>query len=339
MLASVNEGNRSYFGKFGKWESPQIKVFWLEINHEYREQVLARLNPTPRDKDLYEWQPEQGHLFWIDASDDRIWQIYTLASTEDAKRHLRPLYHEARGVDRLWFPETFLQGVRKSMNFDDRGFGISFRNLLTPEADRPLFSAKFWLSHLDSSAPASAAKQAFIDAGKRAFALSTVRFGRNVSSDDRGLSGQLYELYHDGHLTVTTCDETDDMLELLASIRGRYKQEVIDLEKARKRRTEVIEVEFDEPVAGASLNTLVESGSSNLRLWLHAFERSEDLTRYNGVDLHTGDFMHLDVADDYSYLSAERKACMNMAPRYGTLSSRYLSAKSRIFHDGVELFV
>jgi hypothetical protein len=299
-------------------------------------QVLERLGATSIDSKLYEVRSgSEGNeqQYWIDTTDSRVWQIYTFAPTSEARSFFETLAKNNRGVDHVWLTERFMNRTRKKLNLDDRGFGIKFTDALADENLGADFSAKFWIGKRESDT-----RTRFLQEARNQFSLSSIRFGRNLARDGSGLTGQLYELYYDGHLTVNTCDDMDDMLALLDSIRSGYHGSVRDLERARQKSPELIEVEFSETVSAEQLNQVTVSGKGPLRLWLHAYSREADLTRYNGVDLHTGDFIHLDVGETYSYIGTDKKACMNVAPRYGTLAARYMSSKARIYHDGVELF-
>ncbi|HHD15530.1 MAG TPA: hypothetical protein ENK47_02360 [Euryarchaeota archaeon] len=331
LISSVNESNRDYYSRFGNWVSPQIKVFWLEVNQNYN--VEEKLGLEPLDRNLFELVVEDD-IFWVDTTNPRIWEIYTLSSTRNTEKKLIALSRGIKGVDKAWFTQSFMRRIQKEMGFSDRGFGIKYRDLLSNEKDTNNFSAKFWFGRrsLKSMEPV-------LDNLEKSFSISSIRFGKNISCDERNLTGQLYEFYYNGHLTVTTCDDTEEMFNLISMIRDLYLENLVYLEKENKRKPALIEVTFSEEIDRDGFDVLTQVGKRDLNLWLQPYHSESDMNRYCGVDMHTGDFINLDLGNDYSYISADKNSCMNVAPRFGTLSARYLSTSTNIYHDGVELFV
>ena len=332
LLESVNESNRDYFSRFGNWIKPQIKVFWIEVNDRYHLDILKNLNPKKVEKTLYEVH-EKDQRYWIDISDKRIWQIFTFAETKSATQMIKNRILNHIGADRIWLTEKFMEKIQKELGYSDRGFGIKYKDILTEDEPKSKFSAKLWVGREKTEA-----QERLLSAVRDNFSLSSTRFGRNEARDGLKISGQLYELYYSGHITVNTCDDNEDMMEVLNLIKNNYKNEIEYLEKERRKRSSVIEILFSDNIDQAGLESITNTGKGSLKLWLHPFKKEEGITRYNGVDLHTGDYINLDVSNDYSYISTPKNACMNVAPRFGTIASRYLSSKVSIFHDGVELF-
>lgn len=332
LLEAVNEQNRQYFSKFGTWQSPQIKVFWVEVSAGKQKQVLEASGATATDKDLYSIV-EGEDAFWIDTADGRVWQIYTLADRKKGARVVRTRLTSSVGADQLWLTENFMKRVQKTNGYDDRGFGIKFKDELAESEPTSDFSAKFWIGRSTSQR-----QEGFLKAAKDHFSISSIRFGRNESRDENRLTGQLFELYFGGHMTVNTCDDTDEMFELFKGLRGAYRQDVEFLESTRRRKPVTVELRFADEVPLEGFEGVAHGGTGNLKLWLQKTQGEDGMARFSGVDLHTGDFVNVDLAQDYSYVSTPKEACMNVAPRLGTLAARYMSTKVTIFHEGVELF-
>lgn len=332
LLQSVNEGNREYYSRFGNWRYPQIKIYWVEINEKFFKPILEKTEGKNIDKGLYEIVHEE-QPYWIDIGDKRIWQVFTFAETEKATRIVRDKITSQKGADSVWLPERFMQKMIRGQGFNDRGFGIKFQDILSSDEPSSDFSAKFWVGKDGGSE-----YQDFLTYARKIFAVSTARFGKNESKDGKGLSGQLYELYFNGHMTVNTCDDIEEMFALFESIRNTYKAEIEMLEKERKIGPISIEVDFSRKIDKEGFEGLTSVGEGLLRLWLQPYSQEDGMSRYCGVDLHTGDFIQIDLSEDYSYISTSPGSCMNVAPRFGTLAARFMSSNVRISHQGTELF-
>jgi 2-hydroxy-3-keto-5-methylthiopentenyl-1-phosphate phosphatase len=332
LLSSVCESNRSYFSRFGRWLQPQIKVFWLEINDQHVDSIIESSGMSRLDNALYEIS-FLDEVFWIDTSDKRIWQIFTLAETDKTNKMIREKFLKQRGADRIWLTENFMNGIRRRLNYNDRGFGIKFKDILTPDEDSSDFSAKFWIGKSSTEK-----QERFLGNAKETFSISSIRFGRRESLDKKALSGELYELYYSGHLTVTTSDDIENVVHVINTIRNSYKEQLIELEKQNNIKPTHVDINFSDCINTEGFDVITNTGVRQLKLWLQQYQKEDTITRYSGVDLHTGDFLYLDLADEYSYIFPSKNACMNVAPRFGTLTARYMSLSVQIFHDGVELF-
>lgn len=330
LISSVNESNREYYSRFGNWSNPQIKVFWLEVNENFN--VLEKMGLRKLDRNLFELKVKKD-TFWVDTSNGRIWEIFTLSSTRNTERNLIGLTKGMKGVDKTWFTQNFMKKIQRKMGFTDRGFGIRYKDLLSNGTDTNNFSAKFWFGRrsLKNMEP-------ILESLEGSFSISSLRFGKNISNDEKRLTGQLYEFYYNGHMTITTCDDTEEMFYLIKMIRETYVKNLVQLEKENKRKPALIEVTFSEELDREGFDFLIHVGRRDLNLWLQPYQSESDYGRYCGVDMHTGDFINLDLGSDYSYISADRNGCMNVAPRFGTLAARYLSTSTNIYHDGVEMF-
>lgn len=330
LLNAVVNNNRDYFLRYGNWKYPQIKIFWLEVNLKHLSALPHQMEKI--DNKLYEVR-YKDEVYWIDTRDERIWEIFTLSSTQKTNSMLNNIFTNTIGIDRLWFTEKFMLKIRKKLGYDDRGFGIKFKDILTEGKDIADFSAKFWLGKNSTNRQIS-----FLELAKSSFSMSNIRFGRTEIIDNDLPLSQLYELSYNGHMTVTTSTDTDSIFNVINTIEKQYKNNLIFLEKESKKKPVVVEVTYKDSVNISGFDAITSYGTRDLKLWLQNYEIGKDFGRYSGVDLHTGDFIYLDMADQYSYVTADENACMNVAPRFGTLSSRYLSSSTELFYDGVELF-
>lgn len=332
LIGSVSESNRKYFSRYGNWKSPQIKVFWIEVNKQYINNLIQQSGSEKIDRDLFEINYNEDR-FWLDTSDERLWQIFTFAESGKTNQMINNKITKYRGADRAWFTEIFLKKIQKHFGYDNRGFGIKFKDSLSFEEPTSDFSAKLWLGKSCTSR-----QKKFLKAAQDTFSVSTIRFGHKEHIDNTNISGKLYELYYNGHLTVNTCDDLEDFFSLINYIKHFYRDEIEFLEKEFNKKPTFVEVIFTDKIDPDGFTLISYAGKGKLKLWLEPFEKEKDIIRYAGVDLHTGDFVNIDLADRYSYLTASKGSCMNFAPRFGTLASRYLSTGTQIKYDGVDIF-
>ncbi|MDO9537110.1 MAG: hypothetical protein Q7J68_02190 [Thermoplasmata archaeon] len=332
LVNSVSERNRDYFSRYGSWSQPQVKLYWIEVNDRYFKKILEVSGARLIDTKFYEIEHE-NEVYWVDASDSRIWQIFTYAETKKADTMVKERILKFKGADNVWLPEKFMTRIQRDMGYNDRGFGIQYKDILSPDSPRSDFSAKLWVGKRHSPK-----QDDFLKSVKDIFSMSSVRFGKNESGDGYNLSGQLYELYYNGHMTVNTCDSIEEMVALYDFIRSTYRNEIEHLETENKKRASFIEILFSDNIERDGFDFRTNNGQGKLKLWLQPYQRDGDLIRYSGVDLHTGDFVQVDLSDNYSYVSASPGSCMNVAPRFGTLAARYMSSNVEILHEGVEMF-
>lgn len=333
LLQAICEDNRDYYSRFGHWIRPQIKVFWLEVNEHYVNSVLESSGSSMIDKNLYSIYFD-GEPYWIDTNNKRIWQIFCITKTMNGQKMLKSLFLEKKGVDKLWAPESFMFKVQDEFGYKNRGFGIKFKDSLSPKEPKSNFSAKLWIGRNPSEN-----QERLLSVAKDTFSKSSIRFGKDWSSDDKKISGEIYELYYDGHMTVNTCDDFEIFIELIEYVKKSYLRELEMMETKRRQKPSFVETVFSEKVDKNDFSRITSSGIRYMNLWLEPYEKQEDFIRYSGVDLHTGDFLTLDFGEDYTYISNQLGGCMNVAPRFGSLSARHLSSDVKMFFDGVPLFV
>jgi len=324
----------------GKPSLQQLKVFWLEVNQEYTPKPLigspwratdsrfyTRLDPAP---------PSQNHM-WLDASNDRIWYVYTFADRKFASGVIQSELTSQKGVDRVWLAEDFLESVRGRKGYQGRGFGFSFKGILareTAEEELPRFSAKFWLGNTE----ATPEQRAFLSLAKDTFSTSSVRMGRGSLNPEFGGSGVLLEIFSRGHMTVTTSEDPEEVLGLINEIGSSYATELRQIESRRLRFPRPVEFGFHTDLDLERFRAIVESGVGPTRLWLQRYEVEGELHRYTGVDLHTNQLLNLDVAPSFAYLVIRKTGCMNAAPRLMTISTELLSSKTSMSFEGAQMF-
>lgn len=326
LLTSIGNSDVSLYSKYGPWTNPQIKVFWLEVDEKALSRVVDISGMEPIDRNLYGFK-YRNDQFWIDTRNSRIWEIFTLSTTEATNAMIKRNFTNNLGVDRTWFTQRFMTGIEKRTGFVNRGFGIKYRDIFSPRNDRTDFSAKFWIGKNN-------VQDDLLERIKERFSISSTRFGKS----EHGRPGQLYELFYNGHMTISASDDMEETFFLISTIGDHYSSSLRDLEKRNMERPTFVEVTFSSKIDREGFDSISQTGRGEMKLWLQQYGMENDLSRYSGVDLHTGDFVQIDMADKFSYISTEQKGCMNIAPRFGTLSSRYLSTMSTLYHDGVEIF-
>jgi hypothetical protein len=331
--------NREAQEKTGKYRVHQLKVFWLEVNHEHHPSAAFSTGWTTTDRDFHVFAgdvPEEDSAIWLDTGSPRIWYAFSFARREQVERTLRTQMLSIAGIDRVWLTEQFMEHVKKVHSYQGRGFGIFFRDSLAESPvpyERPRFSAKFWLG---PSIPDR--HKAFLDSAEETFSRSSLRLGRPSEDPDSRVSGLLLELYAEGSLTINISEDPEEVLGLVREVGEEYARQLTTMESSRQRNPRPIELKFVQPINLDRFQRLVRNGIGKTRLWMQEYEDDEELRRYIGVDLHTKEMINLDVAPEYAYLTTEREGCMNAAPRLMTLSAQRLSGKTEIYYEGAQLF-
>ena len=323
----------------GKYRVHQLKVFWLEINPEHRPMAVFGPAWVVTDHDFHVRRsepPSEDRTIWLDTGSPRVWYAFSFAPRHVVQRILREELLSITGIDRVWLAERFMEGVKKAHGYQGRGFGIYFRDTLAEspvQDERPRFSAKFWLG---PSIPAR--HQTFLSSAEGTFSKSSLRLGRPSEDSESKVSGLLMELYAEGSVTINISEDPEEVLGLVREVGEEYAHQLTVMEESRHRTPRPIELRFGQAIKLDRFQRLVETGIGKTRLWMQQYEDDGGLRRYVGVDLHTKEFINLDVAEDYAYLVTERNGCMNAAPRLMTLSAQRLSGKTEMYYEGAQLF-
>jgi hypothetical protein len=331
--------NQELLEATGKASSHQLKVFWLEVNSRHSPSPLRAEGWRVLEPGFFLWEDSVvgGHNhIWLDASHERIWYVYTFGRRDEVEVILRRDLLSQRGVDQVWLAERFLESIQRHMGYTDRGFRFSFKGALYRDKgreDMPRFSGKFWLGN-----EVSVEQREFLQSAERTFSKSSLRMGRLTRRPESDGTGVLMEVYARGHMTVTTSEDTDEVLGLINQIGTSYSHELNELETRRSRFPRPVEYKFGMKVDRERFRAQVESGVGPTKLWMQKYSEEEGLDRYTGVDLHTNDLVNLDLAESYGYLVGERGGCMNAAPRIMTLSAEFLSGKTDMYYEGAQLF-
>jgi hypothetical protein len=331
--------NQELLETTGKPSFHQLKVFWLEANLKHSPSPLRAEGWRVLEPRFFlREDPVAGghnHL-WLDTSHERIWYVYTFGKRDEVESIIRRDLLGQRGLDQVWLAERFLESVRHRMGYTDRGFRFSFRGALyrdRGEEDMPRFSGKFWLGN-----EVSPEQHEFLRSAERTFSKSSLRMGRLTQRPDAAGTGVLLEVYARGHMTVTTSEDTDEVLGLINQVGTSYAGELKELEVRRSKFPRPVEYKFGMKVDRERFRAQVESGVGPTKLWMQKYSEEDGLDRYTGVDLHTNELVNLDLAESYGYLVGQRNGCMNAAPRIMTLSAEFLSGKTDMYYEGAPLF-
>jgi hypothetical protein len=331
--------NQELLEDTGKVSGQQLKVFWFEINSKHAPSPLKASGWEQVDHRFFllpDTRPGGHNHVWLDTSHERIWYAYTFGKRNEVEGILRRDLQSQRGVDQVWLAERFLESIQQRHGYTDRGFRFSFRGSLYRDRrtqESPRFSGKFWLGNGISDE-----QQAFLKTAEQTFSKSSLRMGRPTRRPEAEGTGVLIEIYARGHMTVTTSEDTDEILGLINQIGTTYSEELQDLESRRSIFPRPVEYRFGMKVDRERFRAQVESGVGPIKLWLQRYSEEDGLDRYTGVDLHTNDLVDLDMAENYAYLVGSREGCMNAAPRIMTLSAEFLSGKTDMYYEGAKLF-
>ncbi len=312
-----------------------LKVFWLEVNPEFSPGPSPNNGWRSLGNDLNVWlDHDQGDHVWLDTSGSRIWYAYTFGTRKRTNQVLKKTLLNQRGVDRVWLAEGFMERIQRTAGYENRGFRIFFHDALVPDrSSRPRFSAKFWVGP-ELADP----HRAFLEQASDLFSKTSMRMGRESENPDTQASGALIELYSGGAITVNASEDPEEILGLIREVGEAYAKELKVMEDRREKSARPVEFVFKTEIKLDRFQQMVQAGQGKTKLWMQRYEVDDELHRYSGVDLHTKQLVHLDVAPEYAYLVTERKGCMNAAPRFMTVSAKRLAGRTDLFYEGAKIF-
>src|SRR3989442_13291625 len=175
-IARRLEANTALVERTGKPSLKQLKIFWIEVNPNYSPTPSPTAGWEETDRRFYVLpDKDETRNLWLDAADERVWRVYSFGPRDEIDRVLRRKLLHRRGVDRVWLAEPFLDKVRRQHGYQDRGFRLYFRDSLSTAknpAERPKFSAKFWLGE---EIPSQQGR--FLATAQETFSKSSVRMG------------------------------------------------------------------------------------------------------------------------------------------------------------------
>lgn len=264
--------------------------------------------------------------FFADVSDKRFLMLHTNSESRDTKAAIdgiTELRHPS--FDRMWLPHALLDAIGKDGDNTFQGFGVRFTSGFAggdAAHARPLEDLRLTLSG------SLARNIEFYLKGnanlKDAMAYRKVRVMRGRGPDARDYVHD--DIYGDGHFAIKRGKSVQDHIDLVRTSKDRYARAVEGIEKCRlgARRAggkwrisgEPLNFEFHKkiPDVGRFVHALFDS-TRPFRLWGLESEVEEGYYSVAAADLHTGNPLNFEIADDMMRVYLNEASCGNTVMR------------------------
>jgi len=336
MAQAAFESNEDSLAKYGKTDSTQMKAYLIETNCKKVEDAGCPLGSWVRLEDTDSWfknvtpDPQYNEQLFLDASNARIWKIYTLLRVSNSDNIIDNWTKRKRGLDSCWLTRNHLLQWEGQINWESRGMGIRFDDGLYGPEYSTGFSLKAWHG-ANERIPQL---YDLINQARNEFALHSVRWQKRSNG---GIS-ILMEWYNNGKVTINRASDIDEVLNTVTQMASRYGDGLKTASGLRDEKMAPFELNFSQKIQPQIFKETVEQGKGNMKLWLMEIESQNGFSRYRGVDMHTWDRVLLDVGDDFAYLTIPGKGCVNAAPRLAAIQGMDNSGNTSILFDGDEIF-
>jgi len=329
------QSNKESLETSGVNHSTQLKAYLIESNRKGIGGIAGcPLGNWKALRDSRGWytneHDEYPYSFFLDASDGRIWKLYSFLDVKMSDLCVNDWVTQKKGLDYCWLSRDHLLHWKGQNCWEERGIGLRYADGLAPAEEAGNFSLKAWHGagrHIDGL-------DELLEKAREAFAIYSIRWQKRIGSDIN-LSA---EWYSNGKVTISKGEDVDEVLTMVTEMAARYKRSLIAATNLRDKTMGSFEIIFSQNIDLDAFSNKVIRGVGDMRLWLIEFESEPDFRRYKGVDLHNWDRVFLDVGTDYAYLTIPRKGCVNAAPRIATIQGEDNAGRTQIFFDGVELF-
>jgi len=271
----------------------------------------------------------KGNYFIMNATNSRIWILYSLAPVNISDKSVSTWVSLNKGLDRCWFSRSNLESFGKKNEWEEKGIGLKYENTVSSYDESFKFSLKAWYGNSKDKEIIDIFEKA-----KAKFTTTSIRW-RDLEA---GRTSMRSEWYNDGKITVNYSNSVSEILQSIAEIASKYHDSLKEAEQNRDRKREAFEFEFKQKIDLDMYSEALFKGTGNLKLWMSEIESCEGFKRFSGVDLHTGDRIFLDIAEDYAYMTVPGNGCVNAVPRFAVVQGVNALGETKIFYKGSEIF-
>ena len=264
--------------------------------------------------------------FFADMGDRRFLTLHTNSESREAKAAIDGITGlHPPAFDRMWLPHCMLDAVAKDENNKFQGFGVRFADGFGSDTG----DGTLPLEDLDLTLNGSLARniEEYLKGNghlESAIAYRKVRVMRGEGTDPSSYVHD--DIYDEGYFAIKRGKSVQDHINLVRASKDRYARAVDEIEKCRLGvcRTggkwrfggEPLNFEFRKkiPDVGQFVRALFDSAKP-FRLWGLEAEVEKGYYSVAGVDLHTGDPVNFEVADDMMRVYLSKHGCGNTVMR------------------------
>ena len=307
---------------------PMLKAQMIESNLSHGLSIIPGFHEWYKLEDSGYWYAcydDHENVIVSNKLSDRIFSVYSLMKVESFDYIMNKWIRDTLGLDKCWLPIEYLRCIANSNSWKERGIGIKCSGLYSVDENPSRISVKAWYGDNE------VIKDSF-DKLADQFSVNSLKFKDNRCS-------MISEWYTQGKVTFNSSEDVDAAIESVNQMVTKYERALKEAEKIVRSEKCSFEFNFKQKLDLESYSKAVSVGKGDLKLWMTETESYPYFRRFRGVDMHTWDRVFLDMGQDFAYLTIPGEGCVNAAPRMVTVHGEAASGKTKVYLDGVEVFV
>ena len=299
------------------------------------------------DSDLYmlKWTTSNSGTGWLflDSHDERFWIVYSLGDSHffsDATHEL--ISGEGAGLDRLWLPTGQVEQIGEMGIYEGVKINYGADDVFPPE----FIEENLQFADLNIDGSGSSSKRLYdllksTDEIDRFLALSRIQIRREVEDDF-----VRERVTNEGMFTTRNGSKISLHVSTVEQIKERYAHLLEAIETnhiigAKKREHGAVPqgspvvIKFSRNVHDVeTFLSYIVNAKNPFRLWGHTRQVGSSAYKVDGVDMHNGDKIAMEMSPQWIRLYLYEGACGNTALRLFTnLQQHYDPAAELIYQD------
>ncbi|WP_231183088.1 hypothetical protein [Haladaptatus sp. DYF46] len=326
-----------------------LKTAIIESNISPREVVgkeeIEEVYEIESDLHMFEWATRNSGKGWLflDSHDERFWIVYSLGDSHffsDATHEL--ISGEGAGLDRLWLPTGQIENIGEMGEYE--GVKISYgADDVFPEE---FIEDNLQFSDLNIDGSGSSSKHLYdilkqTDEIDQFLALSRIQIRREIRDDfvrERVTNEGMLTTRGGSkiNLHISTVEQIKDQYaQMLESIEANHLIGATSREHGASAQGAPVVIKFSREVHDVeTFLSYVVNAKNPFRLWGNIRQVGPSAYKVDGVDMHNGDKIAIEMAPQWIRLYLYDGACGNTALRLFTnLQQHYDPAAELIYQD------
>ena len=297
------------------------------------------------DADLYLVAVEAafgtGSVF-LDTLDDRFWRLFSMEDSTFTKTLInKMLSREGSGLDRLWLPSNQVEQIIEMGEFEGVGMSYDADDVFPDEfiEDNLLFG------DLSVNTSGHGAQRLYSllresDDIKKFLSLSNVQIRREVDGEfvrERITNDGGFTTRGGANIQVQTVDQIKRRYAAVVdAIEANHRLHASSREHGVRPKGKPAVIGFTEPIEDIDgfLDHIVNARDP-FRLWGHTQQLDSDYYQVDGVDMHNGDAVSIELTPEWMRLYLHEDACGNTVLRIFTNLQHHYDPSAKLVIDDV----
>ncbi|MCL9818373.1 hypothetical protein [Natronocalculus amylovorans] len=311
----------------------------------FEKEEVDRVREVDQNLHLFKWTTGNSGSDWffLDTHDKRFWIFYSLSKSNffgDAMREI--VTSEGAGLDRLWLPRGQIERIGEMGAYE--GVKISYgANDVFPEE---FIKENLEFSDLNIDGSGSSSKNLYeilkqTEKLDPFLALSRIQIRREIDGDfvrERVTNEGMFTTRGGTNirLHISTVEQIKEQYaQMLNAIESNHIIGATSREHGARPQGAPIIIKFSREVHDVEeFLSYIVNAKNPFRLWGHTRKISASAYKVDGVDMHNGDKIAIEMAPDWMRLYLYDGACGNTALRLFTnLQQYYDPAAELIYHN------